>query len=289
MIRPDALDRATAVVGFADDAVKGEPQKFVFSIDSAHPGAETIELRADSVMLVDDALSSKKPGEKSQVSIVLKVDDSTISISADSLDEALKKITEQITAMKENTPQGKKEHKALLQLAEHLEEILKSQQIGASADAVAKDGKKDGRITNRIVVRQIEDVVKSANMSPEKKAEIEKLRKRIQELNATLAETKQKLAKIEGGSIELKRFSLPLTKNVDARIEARTAVVIPDKLEGEVAVSGVRPTKALTIRKVEATAVPGKVSAEEVRMQALEKKLNKVIEAIESLKTSKGK
>jgi bla regulator protein blaR1 len=249
------------------------------------------------IVFDDKGANAGKPGEKSQVSVVYTADGSSVTISADSVAEALKKIAQHI-ARKESTPGGDKEkaeHDALLQVAKQLEEIAKAQQKGkgASVGVGVGAGKGKGTSTSRIVVHGLENV-KFSNASPEKKAEIDGLRNEVKKLSAALAEAQQKLAQLEGQNVELRVFRLP--QNVQSSSERQTTIVgVPEKSEGgEKGVSPLRATKGLTIHRIEPNVLSGglaagqKSKADEDRIQALEKKLNEVIETLHSLKKSKG-
>ena len=70
------------------------------------------------------------------ISFVVKTDDSSVSVSADSIDDAIKKINEQIKTLKEKaTPeQGERTARcALAKIAKQLEEIARTSKFGDKA------------------------------------------------------------------------------------------------------------------------------------------------------------
>ncbi len=86
--------------------------------------------------------------------------------------------------------------------------------------------------------------------------------------------------------------------NPTAKFEAKDikVMVVPKKVEADVAKPATKAVRSFTIKQDEPKVVTGRFTAEGVkslkadndRIDALEKKLDKVMQALESLKKSKG-
>jgi bla regulator protein blaR1 len=308
VITKDAVE-ATSTFVIANDTPDGQPHTFkIYSVapkvarqtgqvqivgDDGKPVTATVTLSENS-FIVDDA-NAVKPDVKAHVNVVVTTDDSNVSISADSLDEALKKITEEIKALKSKTPQGDKEQaqqKALSQIVKQLEQLVTSQK-GPAGPTAAGAAKGKGAMKNRFVIRSVEGFP-SSDANPANKAQIDGLRNEVKKLSQALAEAQRKLAKLEGRSADVKVFSLP--GNAESIVDRRTAVVrIPENLDLKAAATPLAKAHGLTVNRTEPKS--GKLTfgsavnagkADEDRIQALEKKLNQVIETLEKLKKSKG-
>ena len=318
VIKADGLE-ATNTFVIRDDAADPKPQTFTFySVAPKVAGqADQVQILGDdgkpvtamitlgeSTIVSDDA-SGGKPDEKSRVSVVVKVDDSTVSISADSLDEAIKKIAEQIKALSAKAPQGEKEkaqQKALSQIVKQLDQVV-SKKVAAGPSGAAGKGAVVSK--NVFVVRGVEGFQPN-NADPEKKAQIDGLRNEVKKLGQALAEAERKLAKLEGRTANVKVFS-SLPAKGDSTVERRTVVRTPGNVDVKAAVNSlakvqgliVKPQEpivlkvepkvlrdALTVSSAVKTGKDGK--ANDDRIQALEKKLNQVIETLEKLKKPEG-
>jgi hypothetical protein len=269
-----------------------EPLKLNMSAITLHDGVARLA--------VDDANATN-------VDVILKTDDSSVSVSADSIDEAIKKINDQIKSLKEKGSSGKEKSQqdALTKIAKQLAEIAKSNKaVGAKGDA---------KVQTRFVIRS--DDLKSSPASPEKKAEIDKARAKVKELSKALAAAHADLAKLEGhsaqtfsfvtpdghqahGNTEFKVMALPRVTNENMN------VIVRKKVEGDVA-DAIKTGKAEVLLKKIEPKVAGKVvniapkrevqvraikvpDGEGDRIQALEKKLDQILEEFARLKKSKA-
>ena len=298
----DAVDSKSTVV-FLDEPKIETTGTFVYAADPLKLDGEKFEF--ENVFVVDDkAASAGKTGEKSNITLVLTTDDATVSVSADSVEGALKKITEQLNAIKAKTAPGAQDKvnaEALSQIAKQLEQVAKSNKFG-SASASGKAGSTN---TNQFVVHRMQDVRTTKSISPEKKAEADKMRSKIKELSAELANTQRKLAELEGRNVTFRTVVKPqVTAKANVHFEPvdgkhvqadRKVVILRDQADGEAATA--TSAKGVNILKIEPKVLAGKLvtkelgnasKADEDRIGALEKKLNKVIEALENLKKSKG-
>ena len=263
------------------------------------------KLSTVNFVLSDDVVVTGDDAKSEQVSVILKTDDSSVSVSADSIDDAIKKIKEQINSLSEKGSLGDKEkaqQEALTKIAKQLAEIAKSNKLTTA--------KGDGNTQKRIVIRKVEDI-KTTDASPEKKAQIEKARSKIKELSKALAAAQADLAKLEGHSAHTFAFVTPDHKahaNAQYKVMALPKLATQDmnvtvhtKIEKDVA-DAVKAGKRAVV-KVEPR-VTGKVrvvpdqeievrtirvpDGGEDRIQALEKKLNQLLEEVANLKKSKA-
>jgi bla regulator protein blaR1 len=273
-------------------------ERFVYADDPT-------KVATASFVLSDDVVVSGNDAESANVNVILKTDDSAVSVAADSIEDAIKKINDQIKSLKEKGGSGKEkaQQEALTKIAKQLADIAKSNKVAHG----------DGNIQTRVVIRNVEDM-KTAPASPEKKAEIDKARARVKELSAALAAANADLAKLEGHSAHTFSFftSPEHAKHANAHFKVMALpkvakenlnIVVRNKIEGEVA-DAIKSGKAdvlvnknkpkveaklefLPNREVQFRAI--KVpTGEEDRIQALEKKLNQLLEEVASLKKSKG-
>jgi hypothetical protein len=138
-----------------------------------------------------------------QVNVILKTDDSAVSVAADSIEDAIKKINDQIKSLKEkgsSSPKDKAQQDSLAKIAKQLAEIAKSNKSTV--------GKGDGKTHTRVVIRNVENIKTSLD-SREKKADIEKARARVKELSKALAAAHADLAKLEGHAAHGFTFTTP--------------------------------------------------------------------------------
>ena len=275
--------------------------------------AGTVDVHGD-IGLADDVVlysADAKPGE---VSVVVNTDDASVSVSADSFEDAIKKINEQIQALaKQKTPLGDKEkaqQKALLQIAKQLEQLAKNNEGLKSASGKSKG---DEKVKTHVMIRKVE-VGDAPTVSPEKKAQIEKARARISELSKALAAAQLDLAKLEGhGAHGVTLFTTPDHKSqVRYRVEQpkiahdNLNVFIRRKVEADAAAAKAQVKKVdpkQVLRELTIGTDDGMVPnhelrvfkrsadrpADEDRIQALEKKLNKLLEEVASLKKERSK
>jgi beta-lactamase regulating signal transducer with metallopeptidase domain len=252
------------------------------------------------VVLSDDLAVSGDDAKSAKVNFVYKIDDSAVSVAANSIEEAIKKINDQIKSLKEKGDSGneKAQLEALTRIAKQLADIAKSNK-GLNANS-------DGKTQTRFVIRNVEKI-KTVPPSPEKKAEIERARARVKELSAALAAANADLAKLEGHDAHTFSFYASPDHGKHANAQFKVVAVpkiskdtvnvfVGKKIEGEVGKAGVGD-KTIdpnfvgkhvvdpnhTVRYRVLTDKP-----EEDRIQALEKKLNQLLEEVANLKKSKG-
>ncbi len=278
--------------------------------------ADDIELK--TFFVAADDVKPVQVVESSNFNFVYNTDGASISISADSADEAIKKIKDQIKAITDQKAalgdKEKAQQEALLRVLDQLQKIAKdSKQAQSDPDSA----KSDGKTTSRFTIRQVDDV-KTATASPEKKAQIDKARARIKELSTALAAAQTDLAKLEGHGARPK--SIFVTTDIGGPVGARyrvaqpkiagddqRVVVLRKRLEGladsnaKAIVKKLDPKmvqQEITIgtddglvpnTKLHVMRVPATKNLEADRIGALETKLNKLLEEVASLKKERSK
>jgi hypothetical protein len=268
--------------------------------------AEPVKVDDAAITLHGNVAVASGNQSDSKVNVILRTDDSSVSVAADSIEDAIKKINEQINSLKEKgdpSPKDRAQQEALAKIARQLADIAKSNKTTGA--------KGDGKTETRVVIRNVENI-KTEPDSPEKKAQIEKARAKVKELSKALAAAHADLAKLEGhsarafafatpghavlGNDQLKVMALPklsrenlnvivrnkVEKSVADGIKAGKGDVVVKKIEPKIAGRvQVVPHTELRVRAIEAPTTDD-------RLKALEKKLNQILEEVATLKKSKG-
>ena len=92
----DALDATGAFVFAQDPTNRERPARSCTTPIPSRPATDIV-FSSDAFVVDDKAASDVKAGQKSKITVVLKTDDSTVSVSADSVEEAIKKIRNRST------------------------------------------------------------------------------------------------------------------------------------------------------------------------------------------------
>ena len=238
-------------------------------------------------------VESAKP-ERFQLEIT--TDDETTTVKSDSFDEALAQIKHLLGDLGKKpslSDQDKARLKTLERVAKELESITKKDK-----DRGADAGKREKLNEERryTIVRRIDDPTDKP-VSKETKAEIEKAQAKVKELSQSLkakqkelAEAQNKLARLqlallqEGGVITKSvtvGSKLPRNKGYYYDYGTISGAVVP-----------ITPGTPLTL-PTPATTAPGlrgpRASADAKRLEELEKKLDKLLEEVASLKKDRNK
>ena len=275
---------------------------FLVTADCDASAVQTIVLSADPVLVTGGAGVETgfvvTDDEKSNVQIVIKTDDSSITVTADSIEDALKKLAEQIRTLRTKTASDQKakaQQEVLLQVVKQLDGQLAEQK------KETESGKGEQKSQMRFVTRTVENVMKQAPDNPAKKAQIDKARARIEELSKALGAAQADLAKLEGNETRITVIAKPSSEfKFGGKLSENKNIIIHKKADGDakgelatahgdVKVHGlvtkdvkVRSGKPIEVR----TFVHGKSEGD--RIDALEQKLNKLLEEVASLKKSKS-
>ena len=159
----------------------------------------------------------------------VKPDDSTIVVTADSSEEAIEKLKQQvkILAKKSSGAEGEIALKAIQRVIAELERQAQKPKKVDSADGADEKQKRDLQI--KVFSRDIERIISRA---PEMKAEIDKARAKVKELTSSLqakqkelVEVQRKLSKLEAerGKATVMVHSVP---QVNARVAAGPDVTL---------------------------------------------------------------
>jgi bla regulator protein blaR1 len=287
--------------------VADEPEAATAKVERFIVGDHPAKIATANFVVADDLIVSANDAKSADVNVILKTEDSNVSVSADSIEDAIKKINDKIKSLKDKGSSGKdkSQQEALTKIAKQLAEIARSNK-GISA-------KGDGKTQSRVVIRHVEDI-KTSPASPEKKAEIDKARNRVRELSTALAAAHADLAKLEGHGAHSFSFTTSPDHTVHANKQFKVMalpkvsndnvnVIVREKIDGKVTDAIKSGTANVRLQKIDPK-LAGKLSivpdrevqvrairvpkAEEDRIQSLEKKLNQLLEEVASLKKSKG-
>jgi hypothetical protein len=202
-----------------------------------------------------------------------------------SVDDAIKKIKDQLAAIgKETNPseQMRAKKRVLERVVKELESVAQKDKQDKNAKVIGDKLKLD-RAISRVVVRTLEDDknIDDKKISAEAKAEIEKARAKIKELahevqskQKELAEAKAKLAKLT-----VVRFRTPTGAG-----QANPALGMLEARAKELAAQKVRKLgvdRQVIVRRDQ--------DAGQKRLDELEKKLEKLLDEVASLKKDRAK
>ena len=182
VVRPDEKTEVTSM--FFAPAMAGDN------------GEQTIVFSADPMIVNDDGIAAgtgfavtsdvnfvTTDDDKSNISIVIKTDDSSITVTANSIEDALKKLGEQIKTLKTKEASdktAKSQQEVLLKVVKQLNGRIEEQKKTTTSE------KGEQKSQRRYVIRS--DAVKTQeSVDPAKKAQIDKARDRIDELSRALA------------------------------------------------------------------------------------------------------
>jgi hypothetical protein len=282
----------------------------------------------DVILTVDDPIVTQHSEKPEVVHLEVKTDDSSVSVTADSLKVALAKLKEQINAItaKLSPSDREKAKKALERVVKELQtELTKQAKSGAHRSLKVEKGKPEvhlrieklgdkdlhtvvgkaevGPVTEHTKVleyhfRRLQD----AKVSPETKAKIEKVRAEVKELARSLEANQRKL-------IEAQKRLFQLEGSAIAEVHAPLKVVVrggrlPESINAplseDIVVHSTRPaakgksadkkpaeTKRVIIR--ERTEKHQGDEQNQARIADLEKKLQKLLEEVASLKKERAK
>jgi bla regulator protein blaR1 len=246
---------------------------------SASSIATAVNAAPDGVTAVVTAAEDAVPGE---VNVIVKSnDDDAVVVAARSVDEAVAKLKDQIQALSKKSPQSEKDksrQKALERALKQLETAAaRVKDLHASGDKV-----KPGKDVRAVVIRRREE---DKEISAEKKAEIEKARAKVQELTKAL----QSMQK------ELREAHVQLSKLMSTNTKPSYVTVRPVKPQIDVPPPLPRLPELTTTAKVprgtlesSLTMKPG-ANSNQKRIDELEKKLEKLLEEVATLKKDRAK
>jgi bla regulator protein blaR1 len=228
---------------------------------------------ADFPEAVTEFVASVEAIEPRQVNVVVESDDSASVIAAGSLDEAVKKLTDEIQAIAKKSPQSDRD-KARQKALERAVKKLKSTTIKLKDLNVVSDKLKMEKELRATVVRRIED---SKEVSAEKKAEIEKARAKVEELTRALQSKQKELMEARS---TLMRLTRPRVAVVRANPAAEKKIIRLKELPPVVTLKPETVERRVTVRR--------DAEISQKRLEELEKKLEKLLDEVASLKKDRA-
>ncbi len=255
------------VVVKTDDATSDSDDN-VTAIVTADPVLELTE----AVPVIDDA-------KKEQFNFVLKTDDSASVIAADSFDEAIKKLNGQIKEIAKKSPQSDKDKARQKALENALKELKSAVDQMKDSDALG-DTLKSRKNISRVVIRNLDDDKK---ISAEAKAEIDKAMTKVKELAKELQSKQKELREAQRTLSQLqgKVHALAVTARVTGDGKKTQGLTV-----APIGRMGVMTPLNTVERRV---TVRRDADAGQKRIEDLEKKLEKLLEEVASLKKDRAK
>jgi bla regulator protein blaR1 len=262
---------------------KKEIRVIVKADDDASDSNDTVTAVVAAVPVeATESVKTIEGVKKEQFSFVFDTDDSASVIAADSFDDAIKKLNEQIKEIDKKSPQSDKDKARQKALTNALKELKgaagKIKDSDESGDKV-----KSQKNVRKVVVRRLDDDKK---ISPEAKAEIDKalakvkaLAKELQSKQNELREAQRNLSQLQG---KVRALALTARVNVDGK-KAEGLTIAPIAPMGRMGVM----TPSNTVERRVTVRRDG--DAGQKRIDDLEKKLEKLLEEVASLKKDRAK
>ena len=226
-----------------------------------------------------EAVTTVEAGNKEQFNFVFKTDEDASVIAADSLDDAIKKLDEKIKEIAKKSPQSDKDKARQKALESALKELKGT--VGKIKEAgVDGDSRKSQKTVSRVFIRQLDD---GKTLSPEVKAQIEKASTKVKELaqelqskQKELREAQRNLSQLQG---KIHAAAVAARVNVDGKKPQAVTIAPIGRVGTMKPLSGVE--KRITVRR--------DADAGQKRIDDLEKKLEKLLDEVASLKKDRAK
>jgi bla regulator protein BlaR1 len=247
--------------------------------DAADSNDAVTAIVAAAPVEVTDAVSATEGVKKEQFNFVFNTDDSASVIAADSLDDAVKKLHEQIQQIAKKSSKSDSDKARQKALESALKELK-------GAAGKIKDSDEDGQKVNsqknvkRINIRNVEDVKK---LSAEAKAEIDKAADKVKELAHELQSKQKELREAQRNLAQLQgklHAAVVARVNVDGKKIQGLTISPTDGRKGVMAPSNT-VERRVTVRR--------DADSGQKRLDDLEKKLEKLLDEVASLKKDRGK
>ncbi len=281
--KPEKLQEGRFVVKSLEDLKLNEAGDAVARIETETDSAQ-VSLD-DLVVALDDA-----PTGRVIFNLSLKTDDSPEVVVSGPIDEAIAKLRERLEAITKKSPLSEQDASRAKTIKQALAELFKI------ADQIKRSKPGERPEERKVLVLRQKKVNLKTPISPEKKAEIDKVQGQVQKLTRELeekqrelAEARARLAKLEG------THALRVVQHL--RLEPDTAKPVTASPKHVV-----RPDHAWVIVGSDAKtlpdlpglpgSVPGrvvKVPSDQQRLEALERTLRKLIDEVDSLKKDRAK
>jgi bla regulator protein blaR1 len=235
---------------------------------------------SDATVVADDSeeatevVAAVEAVEPTQVNVIVKSDDSPTVIAKGPLDAAVKKLTDQIKELAKKSPQSDRD-KARQKALERAVRELKSTAGKLKDVNVVGDKLKLENDLRATVVRRVED---SKEITAEQKAKIEQARARVEELTRALQSKQKELMEARS---TLMRLTNPRIAVVRANPAIEKRVIRLKDLPV------ITTTKPATVERRVTVRRDAEISQK--RLEELEKKLEKVLDEVASLKKDRAK
>jgi bla regulator protein blaR1 len=271
--KPEERKEVTIIVRPDDGAA--EPTEAVATIEGA-----AVNVITNVVATTDE------DGKPAEVRVEVKTDDSSDKVVADSLDQAIKKIKEQIEIIQKETKPGDQQRIRVRALEDAVRQL---ENTGRKTKALEQKAKSLEQLTvkkeetRRAIVDRIGKIeeIRTATLTPEKKAEIDKARSKVKELadalrakQKELAEAQAKLSKLQADT----HLGVNIIKDNPLDMQLQKQVIRLRDLSAKPATpAGSRYT---VIRDGD---------SDKKRLEELEKKLDKLLDEVATLKKDRAK
>jgi bla regulator protein blaR1 len=261
-----AEEKKEIVVVFKTDDELAEPVEAVATFDGG-----PVNVTTNVTATIDE-----EDGKPAEVRVEVKTDDSSDKVVAESLDQAIKKIKEQIEVIQKETKPDDQQKIRVRALENAIRQLENSARRTKRRDLLS--AKKDDQA--RVIVDQIGKIreIRTPALTPEKKAEIDKARAKVKELSAALSAKQKELAEAQ---VKLSKLQSSLQAgigvvNINPQVEQR--VIRLKELAA-------KPSLPTAIEK-RFTVEP---DSDKKRLDQLEKKLDKLLDEMATLKKDRAK
>ena len=255
------------VIVKADDDASDSDDNITTVVAAAVPVEAT-----EVVTAVEDA-------KKEQFNFVFKTDESASVIAADSFDDAINKLNEQIKEIDKKSPKSDKDKARQKALQNALKELKGAAGKFKDSDESA-DEQKPRKTVSRVVVRRLDDDQK---ISPEAKAEIDKAMAKVKALAKELQSKQNELREAQRSLSQLQSKVRALTITARANVDGKKTQELTVAPVGRLSV--VKPPNTVERR----VTVRRDGDAGQKRIDGLEKKLERLLDEVSALKKERAK
>ena len=273
--KPEEKKEITIVVKTDDEAA--EPTAAVATIESV-----PVNIITNFVATTDD------DGKPAEVRVEVTTDGSSDKVVAQSLDQAIKKIKEQIEVIQKETKPSEQQRIQVRALENAIRQLENTARKTKTLELLA--GKKED--TRRAIAERVGRIeeIRTATLTPEKKAEIDKARAKVKELSDALRTKQKELAEAQ---VKLSQLQSSLHTGVDVmkiapQVEKR--VVRLRELSAKPATPSATIEGRNTVIKPDLNKLDViKPDSDKNRLEELEKKLDKLLDEVATLKKDRAK
>jgi bla regulator protein blaR1 len=259
-------------------AQKPDEQKdvqIIVKTDEDTPATITL-VEDNSFQAVASTIDAANPG---RLHLEFKGDETIGLVVSDSIDQAIAKVKQEVDEINKEAKQSeeqKAKKKALERVIKELEGVTKkTKELKLSSD------KEKVEKERRVIVRRLEEEKK---ISPEAKAKIDEARAKVKKLRDGLTEKQKELAAAvrDLSKLEAKTRTVTIVARGNAKVEERANARDLPRVK-------VEPPRVGVMATIPRGGQPPEAAASQKRLDALEKKLEKLLEEVASLKKDRAK